>query len=101
MDITRSLRSAVQTGKVQMGEREASRAIMGGQAKLLIYATNAPEPKKTEIVGLANESAVPVYKYDGSNQELGPACGKPFAVSFLAIVEAGESDVLHLAKKGN
>jgi len=32
--------------------------------------------------------------YPGDNLELGAACGKPFAVSSLVILDQGSSDIL-------
>ena len=39
-----------------------------------------------------------VYTFEGSSVQLGKACGKPFMVSALAVVNPGESDILSLKR---
>ncbi|MHB8585808.1 MAG: 50S ribosomal protein L30e [Thermoplasmatota archaeon] len=99
MDINRALRSAAQTGKVLLGTRETIRAVKDKKAKLVVLADNTPKVDQDALMGAAKSSGVPVYKFQGTNQELGPACGKPFAVTMLGVLEAGESDVLALARE--
>lgn len=96
MDIQKALRAVVATGKVYMGAAQADKAIKGGKAKLVIVANNSPE--KTDIVSAAKGKNVPVHEFSGMGTELGPACGKPFAVSVLTVLDAGESDILQLAR---
>ena len=96
MDVQRSLRTVIATGKVLLGADQAAKAVERGEAKLVILATNAPA--KDALRGLAQKKKVPVYDFDGMGTELGPACGKPFAISALAVLDAGESDVLALTK---
>jgi len=40
-----------------------------------------------------------VYRYNGSNNILGTACGKLFPVSVLSITDAGDSDILSVVGK--
>lgn len=96
MDIQKALRAVVATGKVYMGVAQTEKAIKGGKAKLVIVANNSPE--KTSIVLAAKGKNVPVHEFSGMGTELGPACGKPFAVSVLTVLDAGESDILQLAR---
>lgn len=98
MDVNRALRSATQTGTVILGLNETLRHILEKKAKLVIIATNAPEAAVAQVNAAAEKTKVPVYKYAGKNTELGPACGKPYSVAVLTVVEAGDSDVLQLAK---
>jgi len=44
------------------------------------------------------EIDIPVYVYEGSSVQLGKACGMPYVVSALAVVEPGESDILNVAR---
>ncbi|GIR27370.1 MAG: hypothetical protein CM15mP42_03200 [Methanobacteriota archaeon] len=37
-----------------------------------------------------------MYSFNGNNSVLGAACGKPFPVSAIAILDGGKSDVLNL-----
>lgn len=96
MDIQRSLRTAVGTGNVLIGADQTQRAVDNGEAKLVILANNSPAGEA--IRAAASKSNVPVHDYNGMGTQLGPACGKPFAISALAVVDAGESDILALTK---
>lgn len=98
MDVNRALRNAAQTGKVVLGAKESLKAVEGKQAKLVVLAANIPSTEAEKITSLAAAKGVPVYRFTGPNTELGPAAGKPFSVSTLAVLEPGESDVLALAK---
>jgi large subunit ribosomal protein L30e len=54
--------------------------------KLIVIASNIPS-KKLEII---KSITAPIFKYQGSNLELGAACGKPFPISTIGIIEAPE-----------
>ena len=96
MDVQRSLRTVIATGKVLIGSDQTTKAVDGGKAKLVILATNAPDGDK--IRAAAGKKKVPIYAFEGMGTELGPACGKPFAISALAVLDAGQSDILQLGK---
>jgi large subunit ribosomal protein L30e len=96
MDVQRSLRTVIATGKVLIGADQTAKALDKGQAKLIIVATNAPGADALREA--AGKKRVPVYAFEGKGTELGPACGKPFAISALAVLDAGTSDVLQLGK---
>ncbi len=86
-----AIRLAVESGKVDFGSRKG----MTADAKLLIIAKNAPEKIKEGV----SKSKVPTMEFDGSTMQLGAVCGKPFPVSVLSIFDAGNSNILELAKK--
>ncbi|MDD3934184.1 50S ribosomal protein L30e [Methanoculleus sp. UBA303] len=94
MDFNASLRKAVKTGTVFLGQNKTRECIEEGKAKLVVVAKNSPESVKT----LVNETDIPVFVYDGSSVQLGKACGRPYVVSTLAVVEPGESDILNAAR---
>jgi large subunit ribosomal protein L30e len=96
MDIQRALRNVVSTGKVYLGAAQAKKAITKGEAKLVIVAAGSPDSEtlKTQT----SSKGVAFYEYGGKGTELGPACGKPFPVSVLTVLEAGESDILQLSR---
>jgi large subunit ribosomal protein L30e len=96
MDVQRSLRTVIATGKVLIGADQTVKAVQRGEAKLVILATNAPHAE--DIRAAATKGKVPIYAFDGMGTQLGPACGKPFAISAMAVLDAGTSDVLQLAK---
>lgn len=94
MDFNASLRKAVKTGTVFLGQNKTRECVAEGKAKLVVIAKNSPESVKN----LVNETDIPVYVYDGSSVQLGKACGMPYVVSALAVVEPGESDILTAAR---
>ena len=94
MDFNASLRKAVKTGTVFLGQNKTRECIEEGKAKLVVVAANSPESVKN----LVKEIDIPVYVYEGSSVQLGKACGMPYVVSALAVVEPGESDILNAAR---
>ncbi|HJM17644.1 MAG TPA: 50S ribosomal protein L30e [Candidatus Poseidoniia archaeon] len=92
MDINKALRSAIETGTVHVGARESCKAANAGTAKLIIISSNCPEEAASQV----KESESPVHSFSGNNAVLGAACGKPFPVSVVAILDSGKSDVLSL-----
>ena len=91
MDMNRALRQVVQTGEVHFGVRQAKRALKDRTAQLLIVPENIPPDTLTE---LRDVSKVPMVRFSGTNFELGTVCGKPFSVSALTVIEAGDSDIM-------
>jgi large subunit ribosomal protein L30e len=99
VDVNKQVEMAVRTGKVSFGVKEALDATRFAKAKLLIMASNCPEPYKLDILQYAKQSSVPIYNYQGSSVDLGGACLKPFVVAVLTIVEPGDSEILKLAAR--
>ena len=99
VDVNKQIEIAVRTGKVAFGVKEALDAARFAKAKLLIMASNCPEPYKQDVVQYAKQSTVPIYNYQGSSVDLGGACLKPFVVAILTIVEPGDSEILKLAAR--
>jgi large subunit ribosomal protein L30e len=93
MDLAHALKVALETGKVKLGLEETLEAANAKKAKLLIVAKSCPDAKlRTE----RTLGKVPVYHYEGSAVELGQACGKPFPISAMAILDPGSSAILTL-----
>lgn len=90
MNIERSLKLLMETGKVYLGVEQAKKAVENGEAKLLIVASNCPEEAFRE----KTYKKVPILHFKGTNVELGAAAGKPFTVSVITVVDPGESDIL-------
>ena len=88
IDMARALKTAATTGKVRFGLAETKKSIKKGEAKLVVVSSNCPEDD------IAGESLLKVVVFNGTNVELGSACGKPFPISALAIVNPGESNIL-------
>ena len=92
MDINKALRVAIDSGKVSVGANESLKAITSGSAKLVILSSNCLE----ETASVANKGDAPVHSFKGNNSVLGAACGKPFPVSIIAVLDGGKSDILTL-----
>ncbi len=93
VDLEKALRKALRTGKVYLGSKRTIKALRKGEAKMVIVAMNCPKEIR-EKINKANREKVPILVYNGTNMELGAICGKPFSVAALAIIEAGESEIL-------
>jgi large subunit ribosomal protein L30e len=93
MDLNHALKVALETGKVRLGLTETREAAAAKKARLLIVSKTCPDDK------LRSERAIgkiPVYHFDGTAVDLGQACGKPFPISAMAIVDPGSSAILTL-----
>ena len=96
IDIGRELVNAIKTGKVVLGTRKTLRLVKTGKAKAVVIAANAPPEVREEILYYSKLSGIPVYIYPGTSSELGMACGKPFVVASLAIVDPGSSKIVEI-----
>lgn len=95
MDFNASLRRAMKTGTVLLGQNSTSTCMNEGKAQMVVVAENCPPLYKQQIM---SQEHVFIYTFRGSSVALGKACGKPFMVSALAIVDPGESDILSLKR---
>jgi large subunit ribosomal protein L30e len=89
IDVARALKTASTTGDVRFGLAETKKSVKKGEAKMVVIASNC-----TQKDLVPSQSSAKVLMYQGTNVELGSACGKPFAISALAIVNPGESNIL-------
>ncbi|KAH8057543.1 ribosomal protein [Aureococcus anophagefferens] len=64
------------------------------KAKLVIIANNTPPLRKSEVEYYAMLSKCQVIPYNGTNKDLGTACGKYFNCSMLAVIDQGDSDIV-------
>lgn len=96
MDINKALKTAVTTGKVLFGFDQTMKALSAKKAKLIIVSSNCPDKHITQI---KENKAIPFHRFSGTNIELGSACGKPFSVSVLSVLNEGESEILVLGTK--
>jgi len=90
IDISKALKAAITTGKVEFGVDQTEKAVKAGKAQMIILASNCPSET------LKSTSGVKVHVYEGNNMELGALCGKPFSVSALAVIDKGTSNILTL-----
>jgi large subunit ribosomal protein L30e len=96
MNVEKAIRTAVDTGKVIFGERETLRAVRNNEITLVIVAKNCPPNLEMDLKHFARLSDVFVYEFSGTSVELGSVCGKPFIISMLGVLKAGDSDILEL-----
>lgn len=90
IDISRALKAAISTGKVEFGVDQTEKAVKAGKAQMIVVSSNCP------CDALTSCKDVKIHVYSGNNMELGALCGKPFSVSALAIIDKGTSNILTL-----
>ena len=93
MDFNLSLKRAMKTGNVALGQNTVEKVVAENKAQLVIIAKNAPAKVREIIAGAENLS---VYEFNGSSRQLGKEIGRDHMVSILAVVDAGESGILSL-----
>ncbi len=91
IDLGRAIKSAMTTGKVVFGVQQAEKAVKSGEAKLVIISSNCPNDFL-----MSSEHGVKVYRFEGTNMDLGAMAGKPFSVSAIAVLDKGASNILSL-----
>ncbi|KAF0321488.1 hypothetical protein GQ607_011308 [Colletotrichum asianum] len=91
----------MKSGKVVLGYKSTLKSLRSGKAKLILIAGNTPPLRKSELEYYAMLSKAPVHHFSGTNAyllyphiELCTACGKLFRCGTMAIIDAGDSDIL-------
>ncbi len=97
MSVERELKNLIKTGKYYLGARKTIKAVLRGEAKMVIIAENAPPEYRERVLYYAKLAGIPVYTYPGTSFDLGVACGKPFKISMIAVIDEGQSRILELA----
>ncbi|KAI2625612.1 cytosolic large ribosomal subunit protein L30 [Hypoxylon sp. NC1633] len=92
--INSRLALVMKSGKVTLGYKSTIKSLRSGKAKLVIISGNTPPLRKSELEYYSMLSKAPVHHFSGTNIELGTACGKLFRCSTMAILDAGDSDIL-------
>ncbi|KAH6690557.1 60S ribosomal protein L30-1 [Plectosphaerella plurivora] len=92
--INSRLALVMKSGRVVLGYKSTLKSLRTGKAKLVLIAGNTPPLRKSELEYYAMLSKSPVHHFTGTNIELGTACGKLFRVGVMAIIDAGDSDIL-------
>lgn len=95
INIDRALRSSIKTGKVVLGSNSTVEIGSSGQAKLVICAADCPTDVRVQLESMD----VPIYGFEGMGKDLGSACGKPFSVATLAVIEPGDSEIMALLRE--
>lgn len=100
MDTYQIIQKAKETGKIEKGTNEVTKAIERATAKFVAYAKDVePQEIVQHIPILCKEKNIPCQEVD-SKQKLGISAGVPVAASSIAIIEAGdtENDIASLKK---
>ena len=93
MDLAHALKVALETGTVRVGLTETRAALKGQKARLVIVARTCPDPK---LISERKVGKTPVFHYEGTAVDLGQACGRPYPISAMAILDPGSSAILTL-----
>jgi len=96
LDLNREIRQAVTTGKVILGPEKSLKSLKLGHAKSVILALNCSEAVRADIEHYAKLAGIPIHFYQGDSAELGLACGKPFLVSVMTVLDPGSSNILNI-----
>jgi len=91
-NIYQIIETAKNTGKIEKGTNEVTKAIERGTAKFVAYAGDV-EPKEIvqHLAILCKEKNILCEEVD-SKQKLGIAVGLPVAASSVAVIEVGEAE---------
>lgn len=98
MDLSKSIRLAFDSGKVELGADKAKKIVLRGEAKLVVIARNCPSETAADLKHYCKLSSTPVIEFPGTSMELGTVCGKPFTVSVLSVLEEGNSGILQAVR---
>ena len=89
----------IKSGEFALGFKNTMRSIRNGKAKAIVLCSNLPLLRKAQIQYLCMVGKIKIIEYNGTNTDLGSACGKLFRLSCLAINKPGDSDILQEKKK--
>ncbi len=91
-DLYKIIEVARQTGKIEKGTNEVTKAIERGTAKFVVYATDV-EPKEIvqHIPVLCKEKKIKCTTVD-NKQKLGIAAGLQVSTSSIAIIQSGNAE---------
>lgn len=94
-DLNYELGVAVKTGKVVLGYKNVAKLLYTGKPKLVIVSENTPKNIRESVIYYTQIANVKCLKTKSTSLELGSTCGKPFPVSTIAVIDAGDSDLLN------
>lgn len=84
----------MKSGKVSIGYKNVLKNLRLGKVKAIVLSSNLPIIRKSELEYLAVLAKIKTIEFNGTNSDLGTACGKLFRISCMGIQEAGDSDIL-------
>jgi len=97
-DLDEPIARAVKTGSVVIGLNRVVSAAANGRVRLVIAASNAPEPAIRRLKELCHMEGIQVVSYPKGGLQLGRVCARRHAVMLLGIRSPGESNILDAVK---
>jgi len=95
----KTLERCLRPAKISVGEKNVLSALLTANPKLILISGNCPTELREQVIYYSMLSNVPYSITEETSMELGSVCGKPFSASVVAIMDAGESDILSKIKK--
>ncbi len=90
IDLNKALRKTIRSGKVLVGSNTCVDAVKNNNDLTVVLAANCPPRIRSQI----QDSGVPIIEYPGMSIDLGTACGKPFTIATMAILDPGDSNIM-------
>merc|ERR1712167_120034 len=97
--INSRLQLVIKSGKYTLGYKSTLKTLRNGKAKLVLISSNCPALRKSELEYYAMLAKCGVHHFTGTNNELGTACGNYFRTSVMAIMDAGDSDIMKMVEE--
>ncbi|GBE58922.1 ribosomal protein RPL30 [Babesia ovata] len=97
-NMNQKLQLVMKSGKVCLGFKSTRSALRTGKAHMVIISNNCPPIRRAEIEHYAMLAKCNIHMFAGDNNDLGTVCGKYFRVGCMAILDAGDSDILRDAE---
>lgn len=85
VNVTTTIKKAVESEKVIIGLKETLEAVRAKQTKEVYVASNCPSKVLEELSTLCELQKIPLTTLSIPNDELGVVCKKPYAILVLAI----------------
>jgi large subunit ribosomal protein L30e len=100
-DINTNIKVAYKTGKIIYGKKQILREVRRNPFKMIIIANNCPKVLENQLnyYNTLLKNGIFIYRYNGSSWDLGLACGKPYMISMLGVIDPGDSELLSLKTK--
>lgn len=90
IDLNKALQKTIRTGKVLIGSNVSIIAAQKESTLAIVLAANCPPKIRAQI----QDCGTMVIEYPGRSVDLGVACGKPFPIASLTILDPGDSNVM-------
>ncbi len=93
-DLKSDLRLVIGTGKVAIGAKESLAAVSNADALAVVMAVRGNADVIGDLRHACSIAGIKTIRFEGNSFELGEACGKPYSVNAIAVLNAGNSEIL-------